>query len=128
MENSQPSNYRQRAFLAAYAECGCISRAAKSAQVSRRSHYAWLANDPEYSDRFRRAGMMAHDSLRDEAIRRAMGFCVPVYYRGKIVGKKQVYSDRLLIALLQRTERYKPAFEVELDPPSAQSAEIQVDS
>ena len=71
--------------------------------------------------------MMAYDSLHDEAVRRAMGFQVPVYYRGKMICTKQVYSDRLLIALLQRMEPYKPDVEVKLHPASAQKAETQVD-
>jgi hypothetical protein len=127
MENSQLSNPRQRAFLAAYAECGSVSRAAKSAEISRRSHYDWLARNPDYSDAFRRTQMMAYDSLHDEAVRRAMGFEVPVYYRGKMICTKQVYSDRLLIALLQRIEPYKPPVEATLQPASAQKAEPEVD-
>jgi hypothetical protein len=70
--------------------------------------------------------MMAYDSLRDEAVRLAMGFLVPIYYRGKIIGEKRVYSDRLLIALLQKTEPYKPGVEVTSRPASAQP-ETQVD-
>jgi hypothetical protein len=71
--------------------------------------------------------MMAYDSLHDEAVRRAMGFQVPVYYRGKMICTKQVYSDRLLIALLQRIEPYKPGVEVTLRPASAKKAETDVD-
>jgi hypothetical protein len=71
--------------------------------------------------------MMAYDSLHDEAVRRAMGFQVPVYYRGKMICTKQVYSDRLLIALLQRIEPYKPDVELTVHRASAQKAEREVD-
>jgi hypothetical protein len=71
--------------------------------------------------------MMAYDSLHDEAVRRAMGFQVPVYYRGKMICTKHVYSDRLLIALLQRMEPYKPGVEATSHRASAEKAETQVD-
>jgi hypothetical protein len=101
VRNEHLKNIRQRAFLAAFAECGCISIAARAAQISRRSHYVWLKRDPDYKAAFKVAWRWGYDSLRDEAVRRAMGYDVPVYYRGKKIGTNKIYSDRLLIALLE---------------------------
>ena len=40
--------------------------------------------------------------LFDEAYRRAMGYRVPVYYKGVKVGTMKKYSDTLLIPLLKQ--------------------------
>ncbi len=75
---------KQAAFLAAYAECGVISEAARAAKVGRRSHYEWMA-EPEYSDAFAAAHAEACDALVTEARRRAVvGLAEPVVYQGQL--------------------------------------------
>ena len=62
---------KQTAFLAAFAECACITRAAEAAKVARASHYKWLRDDPEYPARFEEARTQSVDVLIAEATRRA---------------------------------------------------------
>lgn len=55
------------------------------------------------------------DRLEDAARERAIdGVQKPVFYRGKVVGTRIVYSDMLLMALLnaRRSERFKYSTEV----------------
>jgi hypothetical protein len=63
---------KRRAFLQAYAIHGTVNAAAKLADVSPGSHYAWLGQDPEYREAFEFAQVLACDSLETEAVRRAM--------------------------------------------------------
>lgn len=95
--------------LAAYAQTGNVSAAAKLAEVSRRSHYEWLARDKRYAAAFEEAVDEAADRLETEARRRAVsGVAEPVFYKGEKVGAIQKYSDTLLIFLLKgaRPEKY----------------------
>ena len=62
--NSRP---KRDAFLAAYAECGNITRAAEASGIARRTHYDWLAADEEYRRLFSEAHEQACDSLEAEA-------------------------------------------------------------
>lgn len=93
---------KKRAFLAAYEECGTISRACKSAQVSRTNVYNWLADDAEFAEAFEHAKLCFAETLEDEAKRRAVdGIEIPLCNKnGEVVGYKHVYSDTLLIFLL----------------------------
>jgi len=62
---------KQRAFLAAFRECGVISHAAQMSNVNRSRHYQWLDAKEEYADAFRDAHEEAIDRLESEARRRA---------------------------------------------------------
>jgi len=99
---------QKRAFLAAYATCGVIKRAAKLAGIARETHYDWM-NDAEYASAFAQARKQAADALEDEAIRRAqLGTLEPVYANGQKIGTKRRYSDSLLALLLKaRKPEYK---------------------
>lgn len=99
---------RQRAFMRVFAEVGNVTRAAAIVGVSRRIHYVWLDRDPEYALEFERVRERAYDLLRDEAVRRAMGYSVPVYHHGVKVGTRKKYSDTSLMFLLKETfpEKY----------------------
>jgi len=96
---------KQAAFLAAYAECGVISRAAEACDMSTRRHYEWLERDDEegtYETAFNDAREHAAGLLETEARRRAIeGVKEPVYQKGECVGYKQKYSDTLLIFLMK---------------------------
>src|SRR5438067_1219042 len=74
------SHAKRRAFIAAYGECGSVTRAASAAGVSRRVHYQWLA-DADYRRAFMEAREVAADLLEAEVRRRAVdGWDEPVYY------------------------------------------------
>lgn len=108
----------KRAFLAAYAHTGRITRAALSAQVNWRNHYNWLKSDEQYVLSFAEAQRMAGDFFEDEAIRRALeGIQKPVFYRGEHVENETVYSDTLMIVLLKgaKPDKYRDNVKVETD-------------
>jgi hypothetical protein len=105
---------KQRAFLAAVAQTGNITAAAKLSKVGRTLHYEWSKTQPEYAEAFNAAMDQACDLLEVEARRRAMkGIREPVYYLGHEIGHVQKYSDTLLIFLLKgsRPEKYRERYE-----------------
>jgi hypothetical protein len=76
---------QKRAFLAAYAELGNVTRAAAIAGITRESHYDWKAADRIYAAEFERARERAGDALEDECRRRACeGWDQPVFHQGKV--------------------------------------------
>ena len=112
----------QKAFLAAYAECGNITLAAKMAKIDRTQHYRWLA-DPEYAEQFQAAEEQAVEMLEKEARRRAVeGLKKKNSIKRKPIidpetGEQYVeheYSDSLLIFLLKgaRPEKYRDRHEI----------------
>ena len=77
---------RKSAFLAAYAVCASIAQAAKAAGVTRRAHYDWQRQDPQYPARFEQAYLESNHSLEDSAVERAMiGVFEPNVFQGKFV-------------------------------------------
>lgn len=107
---------KKRAFLAAYAETGNVTRAAEIVGCARTRHYEWLKDDPVYAADFVSVEDHAGDRLEQEARRRAMqGVAKPVFYKGDVVGTIQEYSDTLLIFLLKasRPEKYSERHKVE---------------
>lgn len=100
------SHPKKRAFLAAYAGLGAITKAAKVAGINRRSHQNWMDTEgPEgeaYREAFDVAKSEACESLELEARRRAL-YGVPknVYYLGKKIETIKEYSDTLLIFLMK---------------------------
>lgn len=108
---------KKRAFLAAFAEVGNITRAAELAGVARKMHYDWMEKDPDYPALFREADQQACDRLEQEARRRAVeGVNKPVFYKGDECGVIREYSDTLLIFLLKGAmpEKYKERQQTEL--------------
>lgn len=111
------THIKKSAFLVAYSQCGSISGAAKAAKVARFSHYKWMQSDTDYARAFEEAHVIATDALEEEARRRgALGVLEPIYYLGKKVGTKRVYSDTLLIFLLKgnNPEKFKDRAQVDL--------------
>lgn len=101
---------KKAAFLAAYAQCPSIIKAARIADIGRQTHYDWLQSDPDYPAAFAAAHQEAVDRLEREARRRAIrGVKEPVYYKGEIVGYKRKYSDTMLAMLLNANlpEKYR---------------------
>lgn len=112
----RPKISKKKAFLAAFAECGNITRAAEIVKMDRRLHYGWLEKDPAYAAAFTDAEEHAADRLEQEARRRAVeGTLKPVFYQGEQCGVIREYSDTLLIVLLKgvRPEKYKERISAE---------------
>jgi hypothetical protein len=97
-------NTKQRSFLKHYLITGgVIARAAKLANVDRRYHYKWLAEDEVYKAGFEQAEREAIDVLEMELHRRAIdGVDKPIIYKGEITGSYKEYSDILLMFLLKK--------------------------
>ena len=131
-EISQPN---ARAFLTAYATMGVVTRAAKAAGVTARSHYNWLNEEGERGDRYRaafeEAKRQACDVLEQEARRRACdGVERMRFYKGDPImvagpdGKlvpytEHEYSDTLMIFMLKGVlpEKYRERRSVETSGP-----------
>lgn len=95
---------RQRAFIGALADTGCVSRAARYVNMSMEGAY-WLRRQAG-SDSFRAAWEAALNlgvqRLKDEVYERALeGQLQPVFIGGKLKGFKRVKNDRLLMFALR---------------------------
>ena len=107
---------RAKAFLAAYAHTGNVTRAAKAANISTECHYKRLKADPTYRLAFEQADIVATGLLEDESTRRAVqGVREGIYWQGVRIGSKLVYSDGLMMFLLRgrRPEKYRESVKVE---------------
>ena len=96
---------RQRTFLAALAETGCISEASRAAGIAQRSAYR-LRNHPEgevFAMAWDRALQFATARLMTTAYERAIkGSTRELWKHGELVGEIRQPSDRMLIWLLER--------------------------
>ena len=95
---------RQRAFIKALAETGCVRRAAQWVGMTDAGAYA--LRRAEGAEDFRRAWADAQsigvERLADVAFERAMyGVPVPVFHKGEQVGERRWYNDRLLMFTLR---------------------------
>ncbi len=95
---------RQRAFVAALADTGSVSRAA--AQVNMASEGAYQLRRQPGAEGFRAAWSAALDfgvaRLKDIALERAVeGALVPVLTGGRLIGYRRVFNDRLLMFCLR---------------------------
>ena len=95
---------RQRRFIEALATTGCVTEAARAAQMSLEAAYTLRRR--HQAQEFRRAWEEALDLacelLEDVAMTRAIeGVEQPVYHFGEIIGTRRVYNDRLLMFLLR---------------------------
>lgn len=96
------SSRQQARFLECFAVCGQVIQAARWAKLHRQAHYGWLREDPTYRARFEAAEEKAARALEDEAVRRAReGVRRPVFYKGRICGYIDEYSDSLMGLLLK---------------------------
>lgn len=99
---------RQRAFIAALADTGVVSSAARYVNMSKWTAYA-LRRHPG-AESFRRAWDAALDMgvqrLKDELYERAIeGQLKPVFVGGKLKGFQRVKNDRLLMFALRMSAR-----------------------
>jgi hypothetical protein len=122
------SEQRQRAFIAALAESGCVTDACKAVGMSSQSAYR-LRRDFE-AHGFRIAWEAALDyavhRLSDAAFSRAIhGVPVPHYYKGEVVGEHRRYDEKLTMFLMRYRDpmRYGKAWD-KLPEPVAVSEEV----
>jgi len=103
----------KKVYLEALKRTGSNIAACKEIGIHRNTPYGWAENDGEFAEQMKTARTMGEqgiaDELEQEAHRRAMGYEVPQWFQGKIVGKTPMYSDNLLMFTLKglRPEKYK---------------------
>ncbi|HEV7659922.1 MAG TPA: hypothetical protein VGO55_08765 [Allosphingosinicella sp.] len=95
---------RQRAFIAALADTGCVAIAARMVNMSPESAYQ-LRRQPG-AESFRAAWDAAQSLglqvVKDEAFHRAMvGEVIPVFVGGRLMGFRRKKNDRLLMFILR---------------------------
>lgn len=95
---------RQRGFIEALGECGCVDEASKRVGMAVRSAYALRRRIDAQS--FRQAWDFALDyairRLSDGAFSRAInGVSRPVFYKGEQIGERRHYDERLTMFLLR---------------------------
>ncbi|HEX8579411.1 MAG TPA: hypothetical protein VF655_07430 [Allosphingosinicella sp.] len=95
---------RQKAFIEALADTGCVSRAARMVNISQQNAYALRRSAG--AEGFRRAWDAALDfglkRLKDIAFERAVeGYLVPVFVAGKLMGFRRKHNDALLMFCLR---------------------------
>jgi hypothetical protein len=95
---------RQKAFVEALADTGCVSIACRMVNMSQRSYYQ-LRRQPGATS-FRAAADAAQSlglqCVKDEAFDRAMtGELIPVFVGGKLMGYRRKKNDRLLMFILR---------------------------
>lgn len=95
---------RQQRFIEALADTGSVKAAAHAVNMTPEGAYL-LRRHPEAGE-FRKAWEAALalgvQQLEDVALHRALhGTDVPVYSYGKLIGKRTVYNDRLLMFILK---------------------------
>ncbi len=104
--NTLQMSPNQDRFLRCLEQCGgSITTACRWAKISRQAHYNWIEHDPTYRPRFERAVKRGVSVLADEAIRRGhQGVRRPIFYKGKICGYVNEYSDGLLLRMMEARE------------------------
>ena len=110
---------RQRAFLRALGETGCVRDACARARISTTSAYRMRRRSEAFDRAWRRALAKVAPTIEQAAFERAVnGWEEPVWHGGKIVGHRRRYSDGLLRLLLTRGAAEAPATEEERLPAS----------
>lgn len=94
---------RQKAFLTALSQTGCIHDACKRAAISDTAAYRWRRRSRPFATAWERALRKARPTIEAEAYRRAVeGWDEEVIRDGEVVSVKRRYSDGLLRLLLTR--------------------------
>jgi hypothetical protein len=98
---------RQRAFVKALAETGCVRRAARWVGMSEVGAYQ-LRKAPGaegFARAWEEALTLGVERLADIAYDRAVhGVAVPIFYKGEQVGERRWYNDRLLTWVLRHRD------------------------
>ena len=99
----------KKLFLKNLAELGNAEAAARGTGYTRAGFSYHKKQDPDFAKAWEDAMEVAVDTWEQEVIRRGVhGVEKPVLYQGKVVGKIQEYSDRMLELLMSahRPEKY----------------------
>jgi hypothetical protein len=89
-------------FFTALENAHSVAFACHAAGYSVPSVYRWRSGDVDFAARWNQSLTMAADLLENEADRRGRdGYDEPVFCKGKVIGQKRRYSDRLLLARLK---------------------------
>jgi len=94
---------RQRAFIEGLALCGSVSTAARAVGMTARGAYRLLERPgaESFATAWDEAAERGRQSVCDHAIERALhGALEPVFRRGRQVGVRRRYYDRLAIAVI----------------------------
>src|SRR5690242_3011280 len=95
---------RQRTFLRALSQTGCVRDACARAGISNTSAYRMKKRSAPFARAWDRALAKAMPTIEQAAYERAViGWEEPIVQGGKLVGHKRRYSDSLLRLLLQRS-------------------------
>ncbi|TPG39747.1 hypothetical protein EAH79_13695 [Sphingomonas koreensis] len=110
---------RQRIFLRALSETGCVRDACARAGISNTSAYRMKKRSAPFARAWDRAIAKAMPTIEQAAYERAViGWDEPIVQGGKVVGSKRRYSDSLLRLLLQRQSAPSGPAVAEAPPPS----------
>lgn len=108
------SEHVWNAFLIKLSETGHVADSCKAVGLNRITAYARRRQDDEFRERWEEAHATGFGVLEDEAKRRAYeGVVKGVYYKGDRVDEEVVYSDQLMMFLMQGTNaKYKRKQEI----------------
>jgi len=119
---------RQRAFIAALAESGSVSLAAKAVNMAPEGAYM-LRRQPaaeSFAEAWDKALDHGAEIIDANAIERATnGVAVPIFHKGEQVGERRVYNERLTMWMLQhrKPKKYGRAHRGDIDPEEAEHLE-----
>ncbi|WP_426258383.1 hypothetical protein [Sphingomonas sp. DC1600-2] len=102
---------RQRAFLQQLARIGMVSAAAGAVGMSAKSAYALRkrAGAESFAAAWEAALGEGRDRVVDLAIERALiGTATPIFYRGRQIGVRQAFDNRLVLAVLRAMPPVEP--------------------
>lgn len=102
------------AFLKCLAETGHVKDSCAAVGLNRITAYTRKTQDEEFAAEWEKAHAIGFSVLEDEAKRRAYhGVQKGVYYKGELVDTETVYSDQLMMFLMQGTNaKYKRKQEI----------------
>jgi len=109
-KNKASIEKKKKIFLDVLARTGQVKLAAQAAGWTNSSWpYVIRKKDEKFAQDWDDAEAAAvHEVLEPEAMRRAVeGVKKPIYYKGQLVGEELVYSDSLLIRLLEAGNKRK---------------------
>lgn len=123
--NLERRQERQNAFLAAFAETGIASLAAKQAGIPGPQHYGWLRDDPAYAERFAELRKQTRD-LADHNARKP-GPARGTRQGGRRGERRLVRQDDFLEAIGRGLSIMAAARETGMGAPTAHYQWISVD-
>ncbi len=112
------SDRRKRVFLIAMAETGVMANACARAGWTRATAMGLRKADPRFREAWDDAVEFCADAAEAEAFRRGVhGVEKDVYFKGVVVGKETIYSDRMLELTLKarRPDRFRDNHKMEVE-------------